>query len=260
MRLTYVLGLTLVATMQVLSANCEGYLSHMERAMGIPPHLLKAISHIESGRQVKGVRVAWPWTINVGGRGYIFPAKQEAIEAVKRFQKQGLQSIDVGCMQVNLKYHPHAFRSLEDAFDPQLNITYAAQYLKDLKARYGSWVKAVAHYHSALPYHHGPYQKRVMQEWDGLKRFPNRKEEDLMQVAPLPLDDDHEVAGTTSNLVRFTPYTECNEARDKPTALPSEPTFTPLAHRVGDQPTAQVKRHYVQLFASRDTTPTIDFS
>jgi hypothetical protein len=41
-------------------------------------------------------------------------------------QAAGSQSIDVGCFQVNLYYHPTAFVSLAEGFDPAANARYAA--------------------------------------------------------------------------------------------------------------------------------------
>jgi hypothetical protein len=58
--------------------------------------------------------------------------------------------VDVGCMQVNLHYHPDAFASLDDAFDPTSNADYGAQLLVQLyqaEAR-GRWDIAVGLYHS----------------------------------------------------------------------------------------------------------------
>ena len=45
--------------------------------------------------------------------------RQQAVAAVQALQARGVRSIDVGCLQVNLMYHPIAFASLDDAFDPR---------------------------------------------------------------------------------------------------------------------------------------------
>ena len=156
----FLIAFIIVGSSQSIKANiCEPYIQQQEVLLQIPSHLLKAIAHTESGRLMSSSKiVAWPWTINVNGKGYIYPTKQKAIDAVKKFQKSKHCSIDVGCMQINLKHHPNAFRNLSDAFDPQLNVAYAAQFLKGLKNQYGSWHNAVAHYHSATPKYHNPYR------------------------------------------------------------------------------------------------------
>ncbi|OJW47211.1 MAG: hypothetical protein BGO67_02835 [Alphaproteobacteria bacterium 41-28] len=147
--------------------NCSAHIEHYEKHHGIPPGLLHAISKVESGRKDDTGRViAWPWTVNAEGQGYHFPTKEAAIAAVREMQLNGISSIDVGCMQVNLYHHPHAFKSLLDAFDPAKNVAYAAHFLKGLKNEHASWSRAVAHYHSANPIHHIPYHKNVMRVWN----------------------------------------------------------------------------------------------
>ena len=132
---------------------CTRQLPHFEREYGIPTHLLSAIASTESGRYHAGLglKVPWPWTINVEGKGYFFPSKQEAMAAVHKYQARGIQSIDVGCMQVNLYHHPHAFSSLDQAFEPQSNVAYAASFLRGLYEDERSWKKAAADYHSKTP-------------------------------------------------------------------------------------------------------------
>lgn len=144
---------------------CQFYAAQMEQTYRIPDKLLSAVSLTESGRSTIRGLVAWPWTINVEGKGHYFPTKTAAIQAVRRFQKKGFKSIDVGCMQINLMHHPDAFKNLEQAFDPQTNISYGAKFLKNLKESHKNWHKAVAHYHSATPAYHIPYQKKVLKTW-----------------------------------------------------------------------------------------------
>ena len=43
----------------------------------------------------------WPWTIDVEGQGSFLPNKAAAIAAVQALQARGIQSIDVGCVQIN---------------------------------------------------------------------------------------------------------------------------------------------------------------
>ena len=96
----------------------------------------------------------------------IFASKQQAVDAVRALQAQGVRSIDVGCMQVNLMHHPNAFASLDAAFDPTANALYAARFLNSLYGISGSWVQATAAYHSQTPAIGADYQQRVMARWD----------------------------------------------------------------------------------------------
>jgi hypothetical protein len=77
-------------------------------------------------------------------------------------QASGKRSIDVGCMQVNLMYHPGAFATLEQGFDPAANAAYAARFLMQLFQQTGTWPKAVATYHSSTPELGDAYQRKVM--------------------------------------------------------------------------------------------------
>jgi hypothetical protein len=151
--------------------TCQMIADQIEKDQGFPPQLLSAISLTETGgsrsiipNQPK-VFSTWPWTINVEGKGYTFKSKQEVINQVRQFQAMGKRSIDVGCMQVNLKFHPDAFDSLEEAFDPVVNVLYGASFIKNLSDRHGSWMKAVEYYHSGTPAKYNIYRELVFKNW-----------------------------------------------------------------------------------------------
>jgi hypothetical protein len=145
---------------------CEAAITGAERTLRLPLRLLGAIADVESGRPDEAGHVRpWPWTIDAEGHGQFFATKQEAIDAVRALQAQGVQSIDVGCMQVNLMYHPNAFASLDEAFDPTANALYAARFLNTLYGMSGSWLQATAAYHSQTPAIGADYQERVMARW-----------------------------------------------------------------------------------------------
>ncbi|MCQ2741304.1 MAG: hypothetical protein MJ210_04220, partial [Alphaproteobacteria bacterium] len=95
---------------------CTIAAQRMESKYQIKKHLLSTITSVETGRwnQERQKMTSWPWTVNAGGKGYFFETKQEAIAAVKKMQENGVKSIDVGCMQINLFYHPEAFSNLEE--------------------------------------------------------------------------------------------------------------------------------------------------
>jgi hypothetical protein len=143
-------------------AQCRLAVQNAGHAAAIPDHLMSAIARVESGRpDLAGVVQPWPWSINVEGVDHVYDSKAEAIAAVRAFQARGIRSIDVGCMQVNLMYHPDAFASLDQAFDPMANAIYAAGFLRRLFAQTGSWPTATAAYHSAAPELGMPYQRKV---------------------------------------------------------------------------------------------------
>ncbi len=135
------------------NALCTKAVQTEERRSGIPRRLLEAISSVEAGRWSGSMRanIAWPWTVTAEGEGNFYPSRQAAIRAVDALRQRGIRNIDVGCMQINLGYHPDAFESLDQAFDPVANVAYAAKFLKALRTQKRSWDKAVKFYHSSNP-------------------------------------------------------------------------------------------------------------
>ena len=149
------------------SSKCSRYFTLYEQEYHVPSNLIRAIGITESGKLVKSnkQRMAWPWTVNAKGKGYYFKSKREAIRAVKKFQAKGIKSIDVGCMQIKLKYHPEAFENLEQAFEPKYNIGYAAKFLHTKYLKLRNWKSAVGSYHNGKPSRHRKYIKKVYSAW-----------------------------------------------------------------------------------------------
>lgn len=146
--------------------DCVRFVQIYERSMQIPQGLLTSIAFTESGREQGGERMPWPWTINVNGEGRYFDTKEQAVATVRKLLDEGQKSIDVGCMQINLRYHPNAFRDIDQAFDPASNVAYGAQYLKSLYALQGSWPKAVERYHSSDDGRRTEYREKVLAFWN----------------------------------------------------------------------------------------------
>lgn len=146
---------------------CESAIDAAAATSVVPDGLLHAIAIVESGRPDSrtGTIQPWPWTIDVGGQGYYFATKAAAISAVRTLMAAGVNSIDVGCMQINLSYHPAAFRSLDQAFDPMANARYAAVFLTALYNSSMDWTKAAGAYHSQTPTLAQPYQQAVLSHW-----------------------------------------------------------------------------------------------
>ncbi|MCB1885919.1 MAG: transglycosylase SLT domain-containing protein [Geminicoccaceae bacterium] len=153
---------------------CLAAAGGIERGRGIPDGLLYAVSLAESGRWDPEARrgFAWPWTVRAGADAFVLDTKPEAIRTVRRLRAEGRRNIDVGCAQINLMYHPDAFRDLEEAFDPAANLAYAAGFLVRLKGETGSWEDAVARYHSADPARGPGYREKVYRHWASLEGAP----------------------------------------------------------------------------------------
>ncbi len=150
------------------SELCSLAAARMEEKYNIKDHLLQTISSVETGlwSYDKEKFISWPWTINVNGRGYRFDTKEEAIAKVKELQAKGVKSIDVGCMQISLKYHKDAFADLEEAFDPDKNVEYSAKFLTKLYKNRGSWQKAAMAYHSKVPSRGLRYKNKLVSRFE----------------------------------------------------------------------------------------------
>ncbi len=152
--------------------TCSKAVTAAEREQRLPKRLLTAVSLTESGHwhKEKQEMIAWPWTVYAEGRGRYLPSKSAAIEEVKSLQAKGVKNIDVGCMQVNLHYHPEAFEDLDAALDPRQNTQYAAKLLKSLREESRSWNIAIAHYHSRTQKYNVPYRQKVLKIWQKERR------------------------------------------------------------------------------------------
>jgi hypothetical protein len=132
----------------------------------IPRNLLLGIGLQEAGISRGGSFTVWPWTANSEGEGRFFDSAADAAAWVRGQQASGIASIDVGCMQINLRWHPEAFASLEDGLNPALNVDYAARMLKGLYRRTGDWATAAASYHSFTPDLQDAYLQRLAHNLD----------------------------------------------------------------------------------------------
>lgn len=127
----------------------------------VPVQVLLAITRVETGRQSDGQLRPWPWSINLAGEGYWFADATEATAFANDQLAMGSENFDVGCFQINLHWHGAEFVSLEEAFDPAANATYAAAFLTDLYRSEGGWPEAVAAYHSRTPEKAAAYLAKI---------------------------------------------------------------------------------------------------
>jgi len=131
-----------------LSEICDHAAVQAAKATGVPISVLKAISLNETGRKRDGAFRPWPWTVNMEGKGAWFETEDEARAFVYDHFKRGAVSFDVGCFQINYKWHHEAFTSIEQMFEPLANALYAAEFLQSLYAEKGTWSGAAGAYHS----------------------------------------------------------------------------------------------------------------
>jgi hypothetical protein len=142
------------------SAVCEQAAQMASQQSGVPVSVLKAISLNETGRKHEGEFRPWAWTVNMEGAGHWFDTRDEARAYVFKEFKRGARSFDIGCFQINYKWHHTAFSSIDEMFEPTANALYAAKFLTELYNEFGDWTKAAGAFHSRTPKHATSYAAR----------------------------------------------------------------------------------------------------
>jgi soluble lytic murein transglycosylase-like protein len=123
---------------------CEREMTRASAESGVPLNVLYSVGLTETGRRGK----LDPYTMNVDGREVRSESLNEAMARFAAAKAHGAKLIDIGCMQINARWHGAHFGSLAAMFDPTLNVDYAATFLKSLKAKEGNWTLAVARYNA----------------------------------------------------------------------------------------------------------------
>lgn len=145
-----------IAEPSTASPVCEREIARAALAQDVPLGILYSVGLTETGRR----GVLSPFAINVDGSASYPSSATEAVRIVQEAQRSGASLIDVGCMQINLRYHARNFERLGQMFEPARNVGYAARFLKELRMREGNWTRAVARYHAGAGNH--PAQKRYV--------------------------------------------------------------------------------------------------
>ena len=141
---------------------CSAAADRAARETGVPRALLRAVMTAESGRgDLGGGLRPWPWALNVEGQGHWPATEDAALAMVDGFLREGRNSIDIGCFQINLRWHGRAFNSAAEMIDPDRNAAYAAEFLLDLYRETGSWREAAGAYHSRDPARAEAYVARL---------------------------------------------------------------------------------------------------
>lgn len=135
---------------------CEVEMKAAAAKYNVPLGVLYAVGLTESGRKES----LQPFAMNIAGEAYFATGLDDALRRFAQAQARGIELIDVGCMQINHRYHAAHFASIAAMFDPHANVDYAAQFLQQLRRREGSWTLAVARYHAGPD--NDPAQKKYV--------------------------------------------------------------------------------------------------
>jgi soluble lytic murein transglycosylase-like protein len=144
LRLALAICLSSVTLAKADDLACEREMTRAARLNDIPLNVLYAVGLTETGHRGQ----LSPFDMNVDGRAVKSASLAEAMAKFEAEKASGAKFIDIGCMQINHRWHGSDFVSLSDMFDPAQNVRYAASFLKQLKQQEGTWTLAVARYNA----------------------------------------------------------------------------------------------------------------
>lgn len=166
--------LCLMAALPALASPdlCESAALRAAGETGVPADVLLAITLTETGRHQQGRLRPWPWTANAEGVGHWFDTPDEATAFARGLLARGQRLFDLGCFQINWRWHGEHFAAPESLLDPLLSARYAARLLDELRRELGSWEAAAGAYHSRTPEHASRYRARFDQIRADLRALP----------------------------------------------------------------------------------------
>lgn len=135
--------------------------------------LMYAIALQESGKYLgKGVIAATPYTFNSPDGPRYLKSKQEAKTYLKDLLSRYENfEIDVGTMQLNLKWNNHRVDDLMTLIEPSTNLKVACEVVKESLRSTKDIVLGIGRYHSWNEERSRRYGTRVLKMWKNIKRF-----------------------------------------------------------------------------------------
>lgn len=130
---------------------CEQAAIHVAAETGVPVDILGPLTLTETGRALGGSLRPWAWAVNAAGEGTWFEDAPQAMHFARSRIDSGHENIDIGCFQINYRWHGENFSSLSEMFDPLTNTRYAARFLQQLYQETGDWRQAAGAFHSRRP-------------------------------------------------------------------------------------------------------------
>jgi len=118
---------------------------------GLDPYILYAVALVESAKVSKRVARPWPWALNRQGHPFIPSSLTEAKEILGGTLAKGIRNIDVGLMQVNVRWQGHRVSQPEDLLDPETNLKVGADVLAEaIGSAPGNLPLGIGRYHAGF--------------------------------------------------------------------------------------------------------------
>lgn len=147
--LVFLIGSLFVYASQAVNLSGTVF-EEVGKEKGLDPMILYSVALAESAYREKADGLVAPsvYTLRTADRPFYFNNRTDAVEKLNEILKH-TQSVDVGPMQINVKWHAYRVDRVEDLLDPKVNIRVAADILNErLDANRGDWLSALGQYHS----------------------------------------------------------------------------------------------------------------
>ncbi|MFV0302834.1 MAG: hypothetical protein ACK5IP_18525 [Paracoccus sp. (in: a-proteobacteria)] len=197
------------------AAICEQAALRAGEEFGVPASILGALTLTETGRRLDGIVRPWAWSVNAEGAGSWFDDPASALAFAEERVAMGRPNVDIGCFQINYRWHGAEFPSVAAMFDPLENARYAAGFLRRLHDETGDWRAAAGAFHSRTPANAGKYLAR----FDQLHAM-------LQARGPMGLTDSPETYNHFADAAPM-PEEKVRAAREKLTLLGAPPGTPP---------------------------------
>lgn len=158
MRLMIALLVLLIGLNESQAKVSRKIIKEIARECEVPAVLLEAICQVESNLE--------PHAINMGGKAYFFKNRELAAKFLVSQIELGKTNIDVGCMQINWRWHGRHLQDPDLLLDERACLYYGATLLKVLAKQKGGWVQAMMYYHSSNPKAQAKYLEKVQKALD----------------------------------------------------------------------------------------------
>lgn len=156
---------------------CGRYIKEISTHLKVIPEIIWAVTGTESNYR----GAPWPWSANLQGKSYYFKSEKALKDFINSLSSNEKENLDVGCMQLNYRYHGWKFKDVQEMTDPQRNMVLGTMYLYELYLRekihqlsikqknpkkkmlndLHIWAIAVGRYHSHRQNHGKKYVKAV---------------------------------------------------------------------------------------------------
>lgn len=116
----------------------------------IDPVLLYSIALCESGFNPSSTKMVapYPWVLRMPNKPIYSQTEKEARARLSAILKKS-NAVDVGLMQINVRWHGHRIKNAEDLLDPLTNVRIGADILNENFARHPhDAIQAIGNYHS----------------------------------------------------------------------------------------------------------------